>query len=148
MNNPTHSTQNKHLDSLAAAAKRYVLNEMLDMADAVAEEINSLPDATTSARGFMSATDKNKLDGINLNDAEFIEGTQTAATGAWTGVTKDSALYKGKFIIYKLPYAGSGNATLNLTLSTGTKTGAKNVYRYGTTRLSTQYSANYYVPLI
>lgn len=124
MTNGTHAAQSKHLDSLAAAAKRYVLSEILDVTNAVSAELNSIA------------------------DVEFIEGTQTAATGAWTGVTKDSALYKGKFIIYKLPYAGSGNATLNLTLAGGTKTGAKAVYRYGTTRLSTQYGANYYVPLI
>ena len=124
MTNGTHAAQSKHLDSLAAAAKRYVLSEILDVTNAVSAEI------------------------ADVADVEFIEGTQTASTGAWTGVTKDAALYKGKFIIYKLPYAGSGNASLNLTLSGGNKTGAKNIYRYGSTRLTTQYAANYYIPLI
>ena len=124
MTNGNHAAQSKHLESLVTAAKRYVLNEVLDVSEAVAAEIES------------------------INDVELIEGTQTASTGAWTGVTKDSSLKKGKLIIYKLPYAGSGNATLNLTLSTGTKTGAKNVYRYGSTRLKTEYGANYYIPLI
>ena len=84
----------------------------------------------------------------NINDIEYIVGTQTASTGAWTGKTKSTALYTGKIIIYKLPYAGSGNATLNLTFPNGSKSGAKNVYRYGSTRLTTQYSANYYIPLV
>ena len=80
---------------------------------------------------------------VNFNqDCEFIMGTQTASTGAWTGVSKSSVLEDGKQIAYFLPYAGSGNATLNLTLSTGTASGAKNIYRYGTTRVTTQYPAN------
>ena len=41
---------------------------------------------------------------------EYIVGTQTAATGSWKGVSTDAALYAGKTIAYKLPYAGSGNA--------------------------------------
>ena len=73
---------------------------------------------------------------------EFIVGTQTAATGAWTGKSEDTALYNGKSIHYFLPYAGSGNATLNLTLADGTTTGAKPIYREGTTYLTTRYPAN------
>ena len=71
---------------------------------------------------------------------EYINGTQTAATGSWTGVTKDSSLYTGKTIAYRLPYAGSGNASLNLTLAGGTTTGAKAVYSM-TTRVTTHYPA-------
>lgn len=70
---------------------------------------------------------------------EFIYGTQTASTGAWTGVTKDSELFDGKIIEYFLPFAGSGNATLNLTLADGTTTGAKNCYYNSTSRLTTHY---------
>lgn len=66
-------------------------------------------------------------------------GTQTAATGSWTGALHGvSALYDGLTIMYYLPYAGSGNATLNLTLDNGTTTGAVNCY-YSTTRLTTHY---------
>ena len=72
---------------------------------------------------------------------EYIVGTQTAATGAWTGVTKSPALYVGKTIAYKLPFKGSGSASLNLTLANGTTTGAKAVYA-GDTRLTTHYPAN------
>ena len=94
------------------------------------------------------ATNDSEGKKISEHTVEYIIGTQTTTTGAWTGVTKDSALYAGKMIIYKLPYAGSGNATLNLTLSGGGTTGAIAIYRYASTRLSTQYAANYYIPLV
>ena len=75
----------------------------------------------------------------DLNDAtsEVIVGTQTAATNAWTGNASFSELTDGMTILYWLPFAGtSSSATLNLTLSDGTTTGAKNVYINGTTRCS------------
>lgn len=66
-------------------------------------------------------------------------GTQTEATGSWTGALHGvSALYSGLTIMYYLPWAGSGNATLNLTLDDGTTTGAVNCY-YNTGRLTTHY---------
>lgn len=67
-------------------------------------------------------------------------GTQTAATGSWTGNLNIPALYDGLTINYYLPYDGSGNATLNLTLADGTTTGAKNCY-INTGRLTTHYGA-------
>lgn len=69
-----------------------------------------------------------------------VKGTQTAATGAWTGNIDVDALYDGLTIMYYLPYAGSGNATLNLTLNNGQTTGAKNCY-YSTGRLTTHFGA-------
>ena len=86
--------------------------------------------------------------GLRLNGTQFINtripfvaGTQTTATGSWTGVCNDiTALYDGLTIAYWLPYAGSGNATLNLTIN-GTETGAKNCYYGGATRLTTHYGA-------
>ena len=72
--------------------------------------------------------------------AEFIYGTQTAATNLWTGVTKDTELYDNKEIIYFLPFAGtSSNTGLNLTLADGTETGFKAVYYNSSTRHTTQY---------
>lgn len=66
-------------------------------------------------------------------------GTQTAATGSWTGALHGvPALYTGLTIMYYLPWAGSGNATLNLTLDDGTTTGAVNCY-YSNSRLTTHY---------
>lgn len=73
---------------------------------------------------------------------ETIIGTQTGQTGSWTGKSNYiNALYDGLTIRYYLPYAPSGNATLNLTLADGTTTGAINCYYGNTTRLTTHYSA-------
>lgn len=59
---------------------------------------------------------------------EYIEGTQTSATSAWTGVSTSPALFAGKLIIYHLPYGtSSATATLNLTHPDGTSVGAKQV---------------------
>ena len=72
---------------------------------------------------------------INLalsQSVEYIIGTQTATTGSWTGRSSTlTELKDGTQIRYWLPYAGSGNATLNLTLKNGTTTGAINIYRQG-----------------
>ena len=86
----------------------------------------------------------------NDRGIEYIRGMWTSASGTWTGTTQDAALYEGKQIILFMPFAGSGNATLNLTLngaevgaSGSTTTGAKNVYYESTTRFTThkgQYS--------
>ena len=76
-----------------------------------------------------------------LSNTEVIVGTQTAATGAWTGVASFASLHDGQQIVYWLPYAGSGSATLNLTLSNGSTTGAKNCSYSGSTRITTHYAA-------
>lgn len=79
---------------------------------------------------------------------EYITGTWTATSGTWTGVSQDSELYDGKKIILYMPYAGSGNATLNLTLAGGGTTGAKNCYYNGTSRLTTHFGQYSQVSLI
>lgn len=85
--------------------------------------------------GTYDLQDKNKT-GIYT-----VIGTQTAATGSWTGALHGvSALYDGLTISYFLPYAGSGNATLNLTLDNGSTTGAVNCY-LSASRLTTHYTA-------
>ena len=76
----------------------------------------------------------------DLSDAtaEVIVGTQAAATNAWTGNATFSELRDGQTILYWLPFAGtSSSATLDLTLSNGTTTGALPVYINGTTRCTT-----------
>ena len=83
----------------------------------------------------------NPINGNARNGVYTVIGTQTASTGSWTGVIPVPALYDGLKIAYYLPYNGSGNATLNLTLSTGSTTGAINCYYRGNTRLTTHYSA-------
>ena len=99
------------------------------------------PISTATQTALDSKADKDR--GI-----EFIRGTWTATSGTWTGVTTDSELYDGKKIILYLPYAGSGNATLNLTLSDGGTTGAKNCYYSSTSRLTTHYGQHACVGLI
>ena len=79
---------------------------------------------------------------------EYIRGTWTEASGTWTGVSTDTELYDGKQIILYMPFAGSGNATLNLTLAGGGTTGAKNVYFESTTRFTTHKSQNSQLHLI
>ena len=84
-----------------------------------------------------------KLTGTQFDNTQqgiyHVIGTQTAATGSWVGYLHNvSALYDGLTIMYYLPYAGSGNATLNLTLDDGTTTGAIACY-YNTSRLTTHY---------
>ncbi len=83
-----------------------------------------------------------------LSNTEIVVGTQTAATGAWTGVASFAELTDGQQIVYWLPYAGSGNATLNLTLSGGNTTGAINCYYSGANRLTTHYAAGNAIRLI
>lgn len=74
---------------------------------------------------------------------ELIRGTQTESTNNWTGETVESDLYDGMRILYLLPFVGTSSAaTLTLTLSDGTTTAAKPVYRYGTTRAKNEYTNN------
>ena len=76
-----------------------------------------------------------------IASSELIVGTQTASTGSWTGVAGFTELSDGQQIAYWLPYAGSGNATLELTLTGGTTTGAIPVFYKGSTRATTHFSA-------
>ncbi len=76
-----------------------------------------------------------------LSNTEVIVGTQTAATGSWTGVASFASLVDGQQIVYWLPYAGSGSASLNLILSGGGTTGAIPCYYSGSSRITTHYAA-------
>ena len=86
------------------------------------------------------ATAKNTADTALADAVEYVVGTQTAATGTWTGVTRDVSLAAGKTIAYKLPFAGSGNASLKLTLANGNETELIPVY-LNTTRVTTHFGA-------
>lgn len=79
---------------------------------------------------------------IDDNSIEYIVGTQTGTTAAWTGVTKSTELKTGKTIAYRLTQTSASNVTLNLTLPNGTTTGAKPVYYSGDTRMTTHYAKN------
>lgn len=91
----------------------------------------------------------NQITGTAYKNTYYVAGTQSQSTNSWTGtISEVSALYNGLTIDYWLPYASSGNVTLNLTLPDNTTTGAVNVYAYGTTRMSTQVEANNIVRLV
>lgn len=111
-------------------------------------QFNTINGVTVGSSPKFTDTTYTAGNGLRLSGTQFINtripfvaGTQTSATGSWTGVCNDiTALYDGLTIAYWLPYAGSGNATLNLTIN-GVATGAKNCYYGGTTRLTTHYGA-------
>ena len=85
----------------------------------------------------------------NNYDVDFILGTQTASTSAWTGTTSViSSLRAGTTIFYKLPYASTNTSvTLNLTLKGGGTTGAKNVFYKNTTRVTTHFGVGQVIGL-
>lgn len=93
-------------------------------------------DGTTTWNNLKYAFRRN-----NARNIEYIVGTQTTKTGEFKGVTEDTSLYDGKCINYYLPYAGNGNATLELTFPNGSTSGAKPIYIVNSTRLTTHYGA-------
>ena len=108
--------------------------------------IVDVSDGKTGATGATGATGKTGATGATGAAGEdgvvpVVTGTQTGATGAWTGVAPFATLEDKQRITYWLPYNGSGNATLNLTLSDGSTTGAIPCYYGGTTRLTTHFKA-------
>ena len=71
---------------------------------------------------------------------EFIIGTQTASTNAWTGVSVQDALYDGMCINFYLPYAGTSSAaTLTLTMADGTTTSAIPIKYRGNNNVTTMF---------
>ena len=108
-------------------------------------EINSRP--TTLSAFADDATHRlvsdEQIAGWNRAYGELIMGTQTAATGSWTGVSRlatASDMISGYRFTYWLPYAGSGNATLTLTFEDNT-TKTINLYVRGGIRLTTHFPA-------
>ena len=94
-----------NLDSLATAAKRYMLNELINELGNVSikgsADIESLPDATTTSRGLMSASDKIKLDGLENYSLPTASETKKGGVKIGTGL-------------------GMNDETLNVTLQTAT----------------------------
>lgn len=71
---------------------------------------------------------------------EFIIGTQSAETNAWTGVSVQDALYDGMCINFYLPYAGTSTAaTLTLTMANGSTTAAIPVKYRGNNNVTTTF---------
>ena len=79
--------------------------------------------------------------------AEFVVGTQTTYTAAWTGNASFPELHDGQQIAYWLPAASGSNVTLALTLADGSTTEAIPCYYGGSVRLGTQYGAGNIVRL-
>lgn len=105
----------------------------------------SIPDAPTAGDGIDITT--NVIS--NTQGIEYIVGTQTAATNAWTGVSTDSSLSTGKIIAYKLPYAGTSTAaTLQLTMADGTTTSAIALRRTGSSTVTTHFAADNVIVMI
>ena len=104
------------------------------------------------AKGAASTAESNAksyADSLEAKSRPFVKGTQTAATGTWTGVCSElTELTEGQEILYYLPYAGSGNATLNLTLGNGSTTGAIACYYQNASRLTTHFGAGMTIPLV
>ena len=77
----------------------------------------------------------------------MLEDNSTATAGTWLAKTSlISALADGQIFLYKLTKAGASTTTLNVSCN-GTASGAKTVYRVGTTKLSTQYGVGSYIML-
>ena len=92
---------------------------------------------------------KEDLAAIAVTDSgpEFVVGTQTSYTAAWTGNVSFSELHDGQQITYWLPVGSGSNVTLDLTLADGSTTGAIPCYFGGSTRLGTQYTSGNVVRL-
>jgi hypothetical protein len=150
VNVPDNEVQKAIKDSQEALSTANDANSIASDANSTASTaLAAANDANTAATSAMNAaTSAQESADKALSSVEIIVGTQTASTGSWTGVASFSELKDGQKITYFLPYAGSGNATLNLTLSDGTKTGAKNCYTSSTTRLTTHYPQGSPISLI
>lgn len=88
-------------------------------------------------------------DKANLSEgAIFVEGSgatdATAKTSTWVGTSdRITSYYDGLTIRYKIGVAGQSTVTLNIN-----GLGAKTVYRYGETKLTTQFPVNSIIHLI
>lgn len=70
-------------------------------------------------------------------DYDFIEDGRSSNVAALVGTCSSlTSLKNGTRILYHLAYNTAASTTLNLTLVGGTTTGAKKVYRQGTTQLA------------
>ncbi len=77
-----------------------------------------------------------------------LEENGSTTAGTWLAKTdKISALVSGQIFLYKIAIAGASTTKLNITGSEGTAFGAKNIYRYGTSKLTTQYPVGSYLLL-
>lgn len=151
-NKPLSAKQGKELKTLvdgkANSSHTHTKSQITDF-----PTIPSKTSQLTNDSGFLTTHQSlsnyyNKSE-TNNYDVDFILGTQTASTSAWTGTTNViSSLRAGTTIFYKLPYASTNTSvTLNLTLKGGGTTGAKNVFYKNTTRVTTHFGVGQVVGL-
>lgn len=98
---------------------------------------------TSKISGLSTVATSGKYTDLNdlPSDYEYIESTHSSSTSTWTGTSSRlTSLTSGTTILYKLNQAPSStNVTLNLTLSDGTTTGAKEVWLWDNQRVQNQY---------
>ena len=131
-------------DTTAAQGGQHLIQSLINVAPSgvtiSADKVN-IAGAAIFTSGRLSENSLNNAYASASDAVEYIVGTQTAATGSWTGVTKDKTLVAGKTISYKLPYAGSGNASLQLKDAAGNNVGGNVAVYTNTTRVSTHFGA-------
>ena len=120
----------------------YAAGDYIEARNLKLEKGNKATDWTPAPEDFDAAVTaaQNTADTALSEAVEYVIGTQTEVTGTWTGVTREAALTAGKTIAYKLPFAGSGNASLKLTLADGSETDLIPIY-LNTTRVTTHFGA-------
>ena len=124
-------------DDLDALNERVSAAEMKLTEDAIVSTVTG-SDQYMEDLAAIAATD---------SGPEFVVGTQTSYTAAWTGNVSFSELHDGQQITYWLPVGSGSNVTLDLTLADGSTTGAIPCYFGGSTRLGTQYTSGNVVRL-
>jgi len=68
----------------------------------------------------------------------------TGSSGVWAAtVTGIDSYYDGLFVHFKLPSSGASSCTLNIN-----GLGAKTIYRYSNSLLTTHFTTNYIIPLV
>ena len=81
MTNDQNAVRGRHLDSLAADAKRYVLEEILDVTNAVAAELNDLTLADFTGAGLSTAGLSGLVPAPSIGDEDkFLRGDGTWAS--------------------------------------------------------------------
>uniref|UniRef100_UPI0025D0AA9F pyocin knob domain-containing protein n=1 Tax=uncultured Methanobrevibacter sp. TaxID=253161 RepID=UPI0025D0AA9F len=147
-NNLTTSTTGTALD--ASQGKWLKDNTVQTAGTGLTKSSNTLG-ITNGGVGTNQLADKSVTD-AKLANYEYINGTQTASTSAWTGVTTkltSTTIPTGTIIYYRLNQSStSTNATLELKLSSdNTKTtGAKAVY-LDDRRVTTHFRLGSIIPL-
>ena len=147
-NNLTTSTTGTALD--ASQGKWLKDNTVQTAGTGLTKSSNTLG-ITNGGVGTNQLADKSVTD-AKLSNYEYINGTQTASTSAWTGVTTkltSTTIPTGTIIYYRLNQSStSTNVTLELKLSSdNTKTtGAKAVY-LDDRRVTTHFRLGSIIPL-